>query len=369
MSLVDPKKGAISLMALDIPASQTPDGLSQSFFGSRNRKIENITVLGAGSWGTALAMAFARAGLPVKLWGRNAEHIEDMKKDGKNAKYLPGVPLPDGILPTNDILDAVRGSDAIFVVTPSKAFKHVAREIATSIRPGTPVISCAKGLDPHTNGLLTTRIKREIPQSVPMVLTGPSFASEVANEQPTSVVLAGPTQLADALTEVLATPNFQLITETDLVGVQVGGIMKNVIAIACGMADGLGHGSNTRASILARGLAEAGTLAAALGGNPVTLLGVAGAGDLALTCTDAQSRNYSFGRALADPEMTLSANTFEGAMSVSKVCQLMKALELDAEIAPAVEKAITGDITPAELIDQLFACAMSETHAELQLTA
>ncbi|ADM10721.1 glycerol-3-phosphate dehydrogenase [Parvularcula bermudensis HTCC2503] len=321
---------------------------------SAHPQFDTVTVLGAGAWGTALAIAFARAGRTVRLWGRNAEMMGDMARLRRNMAYIPGVLLPDTVIPISDLSAAVDGVDAVFIALPSKGVGAIADKIASDVKPLAPVISCAKGLDPETEELLTDRIQSAIPQARAMFLSGPSFAAEVARGEPTSVVIAGEGELAAEMAASLTSDSFHVEPVEDLIGAQIGGIMKNVIAIACGVADGLGHGSNTRASILARGLEEAASLADALGGSAHTLLGVAGAGDLALACTDPQSRNYSYGRALADPAAPLTATTFEGADSVAKVCAVMTAQGVSAPIACAVDAMLKRDLTPEAMVASLF---------------
>lgn len=332
---------------------------------SGSDKLEAVAVFGAGAWGTALALAFARAGLRVTLWGRNETQMAAMAKTRKNRKYTGDVSLPSNICPTHSIDTALEGVDAVFLVVPSKALPPVALSICDRIKRGTPVISCTKGLDPERNQLLTKTITDNIPHAKPMFLSGPSFAAEVATGQPTQVVLAGELKTAEFMSSRLSTPAFQVEPVEDLIGAQIGGLMKNIIAIACGLADGLGHGSNTRAAIMARGLQEAASLAEAMGGSATTLLGVAGAGDLALTCTDPQSRNYSFGRSLADPAFSTQSKTFEGVNSVLNACKLISGFELDAPISATVCQIVNGDLAPDQLIPSLFRSNAPERMDEL----
>ena len=322
--------------------------------GIKKRDQYKIAVLGAGAWGTALAIAFARSGAHIQLWGRNETQIRRMTKSRRNERYLPNGTLDANIHPTHILSAAVKDADAVFIVVPSSAFGDITERISEYVSDGTPVISCTKGLDPAHNTLLTENIIRNIPQAAPLYLSGPSFASEVADEHPTSVLLAGDFQIACELAAKTGSETFHIQPDADMVGAQVGGLLKNVVAIACGMSDGLGFGSNTRAAIMARGLEEAANLADALGGEAKTLLGVAGAGDLALTCTDPQSRNYSFGQSLADPTKDLKAKTFEGAASVQNACRLMREHGLEANISFAVLDVLSGEITPKEFVPTLF---------------
>ncbi len=351
------------MLSLDLKTLLT--GGRSSAGKSHPRTYDEVAVIGAGAWGTALAIAFARAGVRVRLWGRNEAQMQAMKQSRRNRRYLGDVVLPTGVLPTHDLEGALETADAVFMVVPSKAMRDMIAKISDHLKPGTPVVSCTKGLDPEKNVLLTDLIREELPEAIPMFLSGPSFAQEVAEGCQTHVVLAGEPDIAATISDRLKSDTFHLQPVDDLTGAQVGGLMKNVIAIACGISDGFEHGSNTRAAIMARGLEEASRLATGLGGDPTTLLGVAGVGDLALTCTDAQSRNYSFGRGMAQPGFETRSTTFEGASSVQNVCKLMKALELDAEICCAVSEVLAGRLAPEDLIPTLFAVEPAVTADEL----
>ena len=353
-------KGLTTLLNFDLR-----DFLRTDSTKSRTQKLESVAVFGAGAWGTALAIAFARAGLKVTLWGRNEPQMLAMAKTRKNRKYIGDITLPQNIIPTHSIDTALADADAVFLVVPSKALPLVSLSICDRIAEGTPVVSCTKGLDPERNQLLTKTITDNIPHAEPMFLSGPSFAAEVAAGLPTQVVLAGDMTTALLMSSRLSTPTFQVEPVEDLIGAQIGGLMKNIFAIACGLADGLGHGSNTRAAIMARGLQEAASLAEAMGGSATTLLGVAGAGDLALTCTDPQSRNYSFGRSLADPAFSTQSKTFEGVSSVLNACKLISDFELDAPISATVCQIVNGEIAPDQLIPSLFKSNAPERVDEL----
>ncbi len=316
--------------------------------------LRRVTVAGAGAWGTALAIAFARAGIEVRLWGRSAEKVRQMAAAGRNLDALPDTEFPDGLEAVSDLETAAAESDAVFLAVPSSAIRETAARISAHIADNTPVVSCAKGLDPETGDLLTDVIAAEIPNAAPMVLSGPSFASEVADGHPTTVVVAGMDALTKEIAEQLSSNGFLITQNEDVIGVQVAGVMKNVIAVACGIADGLGSGSNTRAGILARGLEEAAELAARLGGDKTTLLGAAGAGDLALTCTDPQSRNYSLGYKIATGDEA-SGSTFEGAANAERVLALSEKLGLEAPVTRVVVAVLKAECSPDQLITRLFA--------------
>lgn len=353
------------MLSLDLKTLLTGGRTTPFAKRSKPKTYDDVTVIGAGAWGTALAIAFARAGARVRLWGRNEAQMQAIKKSRKNRRYLGEVTLPTGVIPTHDLETAVQKADAVFMVVPSKAMRDMVARVGEHLKPGTPVVSCTKGLDPEDNVLLTDLIKKELPTALPMFLSGPSFAQEVAEGHQTHVVLAGDLLITTKVAERLCSDTFHLQPVDDLIGAQIGGLMKNVVAIACGISDGFEHGSNTRAAIMARGLEEASRLCVALGGDPATLLGVAGAGDLALTCTDPQSRNYSFGCSMAKPEFATRSTTFEGASSIQNVCKLMEQHGLDAEISCAVLRVVNGELPPQELIPTLFAVETAATEDEL----
>lgn len=313
-----------------------------------------VAVLGAGAWGTALAIAFARSGANVRLWGRSDTRMERMFRTQVNADYLPGASFPPKLEPTADIHYAVASADTIFLAVPSSIIMETAIAIADDVPPETPVVSCAKGIDPDKGRLITDMLSEIIPQAIPMVLSGPSFATEVAQGHPTSVMLAGRRQEAEWLAMRLTSDEFHIQAETDVIGVQIAGAIKNVIAIACGVVDGLGYGANTRASVMARGLEEASTLAQAMGGSRETFLGVAGSGDFALTCSDPQSRNYSLGNSLATAGKGKKSKTFEGAANAIRVLDLIDRHGCDAPIIRAVCALLEQDVTPREMVAEMF---------------
>jgi glycerol-3-phosphate dehydrogenase (NAD(P)+) len=258
-----------------------------------------IAVLGAGSWGTALAIQFARAGHPVVLWGRDREHLAAVAAARRNVRYLPDAELPRGLQLEHDLAAAVAGADDALIVVPSHAFRAMLEALA-----GLPVQRLAwatKGFELDT-GLLPYQVVEQIfsPALPTAVLSGPTFAREVGAGLPSAMTIASThADYARRLAESISTDAFRAYTSTDVVGVEVGGATKNVFAIGAGISDGLGFGANTRIALITRGLAEMTRLGLALGGRQETFMGLAGMGDLVLTCTDDQSRNRRFGLALA----------------------------------------------------------------------
>jgi glycerol-3-phosphate dehydrogenase (NAD(P)+) len=259
-----------------------------------------IAVLGAGSWGTALAILLARNGLVVALWGHDPAEVDDLVRERENRHYLPGIALPEGLSPVSELEAALLDADEVLVVVPSHAFAAVCSAVARH-RPRLSTLTWAtKGFDPTGNEPLSAVAGRVFPRCDLAVISGPTFAGEVARGLPTAITVASNNPVhADRVAGYLHGNNFRASTSDDLVGVQVGGASKNVMAIAAGISDGLGFGANARAALITRGLHEITRLGLALGGRPETFMGLAGLGDLALTCTDDQSRNRRMGLALA----------------------------------------------------------------------
>lgn len=264
-------------------------------------KKHKITVIGAGSYGTALAFCLSRNQHHTYLWGRNASNIADMQQARCNQKYLPKFAFPDALSPTSDLNDAITASEYLLIVVPSHAFADIAKEIAPLIKPQHKVIWASKGLEPGTGRLLQEVAADFLPISTPTaVLSGPTFAAEMAAGLPTAITLSSKNQaLAEEFSALLHNPkSFRVYVNEDLIGVQLGGAVKNVIAIGAGLADGLGFGANARTALITRGLTEMKRLGLALGAQSETFMGMACLGDLVLTCTDNQSRNRRFGLAL-----------------------------------------------------------------------
>lgn len=259
-----------------------------------------LAVIGAGSWGTALAIQLARNGSNVTLWGHQHDEVAALLRDRENRRYLPGVRLPEGLKPTVDLAACVINADEVLIVVPSHAFAETCAAIAR-VRPGLKTLSWAtKGFDRESGGLLSEVAASHLPACDLAVVSGPTFAGEVARGLPTAITVASNNPMhGERVATYLHGENFRAYTSDDLIGVQVGGASKNVMAIAAGISDGLGFGANARAALITRGLHEITRLGLALGGKPETFMGLAGLGDLALTCTDDQSRNRRMGLALA----------------------------------------------------------------------
>nr|WP_136251445.1 NAD(P)H-dependent glycerol-3-phosphate dehydrogenase [Ningiella ruwaisensis] len=261
----------------------------------------SVSVFGAGSYGTALAFCLSRNGHPTYLWGRSAKDIVAMNAVRMNEKYLDGFHFPEALHPVSDLKQAVEASEYLLVVVPSHAFAPMLKELAPLIKPHHKLIWASKGLEPETGRLLQEVVVDILGEHIPKaVLSGPTFAKEMAAGMPTAITLSSNCpDLAESFSQMLHNPkNFRVYLNDDLVGVQLGGAVKNVIAIGAGLADGLGFGANARTALITRGLAEMKRLGMSLGASAESFMGMSGLGDLVLTCTDNQSRNRRFGLAL-----------------------------------------------------------------------
>ena len=312
-------------------------------------EIRTVGVIGAGAWGTALAQVSARAGLDVTLWAREPEVAESIVGHRENTLFLPGVRLEDGLKVTNH-MEALADADMILAVPPAQHVRAALTAFARHARPGLPVVLCAKGVEQGSLKLMTEVLAEVIPGAAPAVLSGPSFAGEVARGLPTAVTLAcGDEACADRLAHALATPTFRPYLSTDLIGAEAGGAVKNVLAIACGVVEGKGLGRSAHAALITRGFAEMTRLAVALGAQAETLAGLCGLGDLVLTCSSPQSRNMSVGLALGRGETLQQAlsgklSVAEGVASAPAVRQLARKLGVETPICEAVAAVLSDEI-------------------------
>ncbi|MGI1662572.1 NAD(P)H-dependent glycerol-3-phosphate dehydrogenase [Palleronia sp. KMU-117] len=279
-----------------------------------------VAVIGAGSWGTALAATAARSGARVRLWGRNRQVVDAINRTHRNDRHLADVPLPSRLAAVHDMANALAGAEAVLIVVPSRSVRSVARQVAEYIGPDVPVAICAKGIEDET-GLLMTQVAAEELGARPLgTVSGPTFARETALNHPTAATVAFPFSHADRLAPAtspaarlaltLTTESFRAYVSDDLVGVEVCGAVKNVIAIACGMMSGAGFAENTRAALITRGVDEMKALAEALGGRRETVTGLSGIGDLTLTCSSTTSRNMTLGMQLG--QGIARADCFDG---------------------------------------------------------
>ncbi|TDN47574.1 NAD(P)H-dependent glycerol-3-phosphate dehydrogenase [Azoarcus indigens] len=318
-----------------------------------------IAVFGAGAWGTALAQAFSSAH-ETTLWARNPEHVNAMQQSGENARYLPGIPLSPALSLSADFAATARGADLHLVVTPLSGLRTTVRSLR-QLQPDTPLLWACKGLEAGTGKLPHEIVTEELDADAACgVLTGPSFAAEVARLQPTAVTLAAAdTTFAQFWVNQLHQPLLRIYANTDLVGCEIGGAVKNVMAIAAGVSDGMGFGLNARAALITRGLAEIARLGAALGGRPDTLMGLAGMGDLILTCTGDLSRNRRVGLALAagktlDDILRELGHVAEGVSTAREVVGLAGRLGVEMPICEAVHGLLHDGLIARDAVEQLL---------------
>lgn len=313
----------------------------------------SIGIIGAGSWGTALAILAARNGCKTLLWGHNPEHIRRLQYDRENQRYLPHVAFPDTLAVTADLSEVAAFSQTLLISVPSHAFKETLLLIKPLVHEQVQIAWATKGFNP-ADGLLLHQIVGQVfsPQTPTAVLSGPTFAKEVAANLPTAITIASAnTQFSNQLASLLSSSRFRSYTSTDIVGVQVGGAIKNVLAIAAGIADGLGFGANTRAALITRGLSEIIRLGTQLGGRQETFMGLAGLGDLILTCTDNQSRNRRLGLALGQGKNRLQAaleigQEIEGVSAAKEAYLLAKKYNIEMPITEQTYKVLYENLDP-----------------------
>ncbi len=322
----------------------------------------SVVVLGAGSWGTALAALIARHGEDTLLWGRDAVVVEAIDQRHENPRYLPGIALPGSLRATTDFVAAVAAADLLLVVVPSHAFAETVAEIAPHRRPGTGLAWATKGFEPGSGRFLHEVAADLLGDDVPLaVVTGPSFAKEVALGLPTALTVHSDTPaFGQRVADILHGPDFRAYTGDDMVGAELGGAMKNVLAVATGVADGMELGLNARAGLITRGLNEMLRLSAAMGAQPETLMGLAGLGDLVLTCTGDLSRNRRLGLALGrgqsiDDAVRAIGQVVESIQTADEVMRLAERHGIDLPISRGVRDVLHGEYSPAEGMRRLLA--------------
>jgi glycerol-3-phosphate dehydrogenase (NAD(P)+) len=327
--------------------------------------VKRAGVIGGGAWGTALAQVCARAGLETVLWAREPEVVADINGHHENKLFLPGVPLDAGVRATHDFVDLAR-SEFVLAVAPAQHLRATLEAFGPTTAAGLPIVLCAKGIEQGSLKLMTEVLAETAPRAAPAVLSGPSFAAEVARGLPTAITLACPDEaLGKDLAEAIASPAFRPYTTTDMIGAEAGGAVKNVLAIACGIVEGRGLGRSAHAALITRGFSELTRIAVALGGEAETVAGLCGLGDLVLTCSSPQSRNMSVGLALGRGETLQAAlagklSVAEGVASAPAVRQLAAKLGVDVPICEATAAILAGEIGVDEAIQGLLARPLRE---------
>ena len=323
--------------------------------------MTQVAVIGAGSWGTTFAKVLADAGSEVTVWARRAEIAREIQESSRNSDYLPGINLPRTVSATSNLADAVDGAEAVYLAVPSQSLRANLQDIRAVAAPSTVYVSLMKGVETGT-GLRMSEVIQEVTGATPdhiAVVSGPNLALEIAKEQPTAAVASSTD--ADTATEIArhaTTPYFRMFVNYDVVGTEFGGVLKNLIAVAVGIADGVGYGENTKASIITRGLAEISAFAAAYGAEPQTMAGLAGLGDLIATCESPLSRNNTAGRLLGqgfglDDVVRRMNQTAEGIQAVTPVLELAHSKGVSMPIVMQVQQVLRGELDPAELAPHL----------------
>lgn len=326
---------------------------------SAAQPFECPAVIGIGSWGTALAATLADNGTSVRIWGRRADAVQDINRNHRNEAYVADAPLPPSLFAVHKMADAVRDADVVLIVVPSSAIRSISRQVGEYIKPGTPLAICAKGIEAETGLLMTQIAEEELPGHPIGCVSGPTFARETILRHPTAATVAFPFTPLDRISPEespavrlavsLTTEHFRAYVSDDLVGVEIGGAVKNVIALACGMMTGAGFADNTRAALITRGLDEMKLLSNALGGRRETLTGLSGLGDLTLTCNSTTSRNMSLGLQLGkgiprDQCFDGRPVVVEGEANAVSITDLARKLGVDMPICETV-RAILHDGT------------------------
>lgn len=318
----------------------------------------DIAVIGAGAFGTALANVAARNGRIVRLIARNREQAADMRRTRENRQRLPGVTLAPQVEPTAD-LDALAHAELIILATPTQSVRSISAELASLARSSIPIVSTAKGIERDAGLFPSDILAAACPHSPIAVLSGPSFAIDLARGLPTAVVLASSdAELAKRIAEALSSPSFRLYHGADMRGVEIGGAAKNVLAIGAGVVAGKGLGESARAALVARGFAELQRFAQAFGGKPETLMGLSGLGDVVLSCASSRSRNFAFGEALgrgAKPDDAAKGGLVEGAFTADILVDVARRRGVDMPISEAVAELIAGRVTVDEMVAALMA--------------
>ena len=323
--------------------------------------MKNISVLGAGAWGTALAHIAASNGKKVVLWAREPELIGEIETKRRNTLFLPDVDLNENITPTNDQARAVSKAEAVFMVIPAQYLRASCQALRPVWPAGLPAVICAKGIEQKTGALLSEILAEELPQAEIAVLSGPTFAEEAAQNKPTALTLAcGNEALGKELVATLGTPTFRPYYSSDVIGVQIGGAVKNVMAIAAGIVAGKKLGDNARAALITLGLAEISRLAAALGGQTYTLMGLSGLGDLVLTANSTQSRNFTVGlelgkgRGLSDI-LSEKRTVAEGVFTAAAVLERAARAGVEMPICEGLSRIMNENVPVDDVIQSLFA--------------
>lgn len=327
------------------------------------RKREKISVIGAGSWGTALAMVLADNGHEVRLWGHNPQQIEEINNNHSNEKYLPGVTLPEEVVGHSSLQTALENIDLILLAVPTKAIREVLKQIQEVQERPLTIVHVSKGIEPDTLMTISEMIEDEIEAELlkdVVVLSGPSHAEEVSRRFITTVTVSSKNMgAAERIQDLFINSYFRVYTNPDIVGVEIGGALKNIIALAAGITDGLGYGDNAKAALITRGLAEIARLGTKMGASPLTFSGLAGIGDLIVTCTSVHSRNWRAGNLLGKGQklqevLDNMGMVVEGVRTTKAAYQLAAKFEVKMPITTALHNVLFKDASPKDEVDSLM---------------
>jgi len=324
-----------------------------------NTKPYNVIgVIGGGAWGTALALVAANAGRKTVIWARESDVVESIRRTRQNAQFLAGVLLPSGLRATGDLAEAAR-ADALLLAVPAQHLRASLTALAPLIAEGTPLVLCAKGIERGTGELLTEILAEIVPHAQPAILSGPSFARDVAKGLPTAITIAARPDIAQALQASLAHAQFRPYASDDMIGVALGGAAKNVYAVGCGIAEGLGLGESARAALLTRSFAELARLGEALGARPETLMGLSGLGDLVLTASSPSSRNFAFGlklgRGVPMSELRApGAPLAEGVETAPALVARARMVNVELPIAETIAAVLDGMLPAGQALERLM---------------
>jgi glycerol-3-phosphate dehydrogenase (NAD(P)+) len=327
------------------------------------KEKQSIAVIGAGSWGTALALVLADNGHQIRLWGHNEYHINEINTHHTNRKYLPEIELPAGIVGYASLRQALAGITDIILAVPTKAIREIMGQIKEITKKPLTVVHVSKGIEPDTLLRISEMVEEEMPSELlkdVVVLSGPSHAEEVSLRQPTTVTVSSKNMAAaERIQDLFINQNFRVYTNSDIVGVEIGGALKNIIALAAGITDGLGYGDNAKAALMTRGLAEISRLGTAMGANPLTFSGLTGIGDLIVTCTSVHSRNWRAGNMLGKGQnleevLENMGMVVEGVRTTKAAYQLAKKYDVDMPITNALYHVLFGGGNVKESVDGLM---------------
>ncbi|WP_338470101.1 NAD(P)H-dependent glycerol-3-phosphate dehydrogenase [Niallia sp. XMNu-256] len=338
-------------------------------------KIEKVAVLGAGSWGTALSIVLADNGHEVRLWGHKPDQIEEINQHHSNQKYLPNIELPNNIIGYSSLEEAVSGLDLIVLAVPTKAIREVLGKVRSFQKSPLTIVHVSKGIEPDTFMRISEMIQEELPKDLYesiVVLSGPSHAEEVALRQPTTVTSSSQNiTAAERVQDLFINQHFRVYTNPDIIGVEIGGALKNIIALAAGISDGLGYGDNAKAALMTRGLAEITRLGVKMGASPLTFAGLTGIGDLIVTCTSVHSRNWRAGNLLGKGKslqevLDNMGMVVEGVRTTKAAWQLAKKYEVNMPITDALYGVLFNNGNAKAAVDELM--GRVKTHEMEDLT-